>query len=172
MNKSILMFIFLPGIFLMLQSCANNRKAMVSFSKENQCNHHELTGKISVCSMLSILADTANLSTIVANEECFDFIISQITNSKIRSNRYCDLSGCSYISYSMQKSLYKLDLIRWMKYYNCAGYKDLQNTTKGNFTEKELLYIKKGAEAKAPIDTSLLYPNPLWSVLSPTKDSK
>jgi hypothetical protein len=70
--------------------------------------------------------------------------------------RHCDFGGCGYYSYSLTKSIFKIDLLRLMVFYKCSDTILLKNNLTGNFTEVELAIIKQSQNRENPIDTNYI----------------
>src|SRR5262249_32679658 len=114
--------------------------------------------KMTDCEILSLLADTTSWRKAIPTHDCLIYLIRKLTrDSNIYPNWVCNFGGCDYLSYSMNKSLFKSDLIRWMFFFKCNGVDKLKETTKGNFNPEEIERIKETEREGEKIDTTILY---------------
>lgn len=108
--------------------------SLISFKKE-PINH---------CKMIDSIVDGKIQQTQIMKNMVLLFKDSKLIPCW-NSNASIDFDMPSYSNYSLKKSLFKLDLIRLMYYYNCSpqAISYLKNIKGGHFTEYELMKIKE-----------------------------
>lgn len=121
------------------------------------------------CQLLDILSEDSSLYKVDIDGYFAKAIFRLSFSSRIRPYRTCEFAGCHYSSFSLKKSLYKLNLLQWMDYFKCKKATILrQNANQGQFTKAELRMIANSMiQSKLPesersddyilIDTMLLY---------------
>lgn len=148
-------------IYLIISLASYGQKSLHKSNSGNFKNTYcykikEYTG----CAILGILSDSILLKTKVRNEECFRVLINELANkSKIEPSWNCDLGGCNYFSYSLDRSIYKLDIVKWMKFFNCSDTIRMFSSSKNSFPLNEVKYlITINKFNPGRIDTMILYP--------------
>jgi len=113
--------------------------------------------KKSECEVLHILNDTVNWKNGSLEVGCVNSAVFDVfKRANMVPYRHCDFGGCGYYNYSLNKSIFLIDLFRLMVFYKCADTTILKSNIKGNFTEVELETIKQSHYGGNPIDTSIL----------------
>jgi hypothetical protein len=150
-------------IFILIGSCLNSKKLPVS---SNDLCERLLESKDD-CALLKILSDSSEFkknfidtNKVVGFEkaDCFRVIMNRLSSKvDISLNWNCSMAPCTYYSWSLEKSIYKVDLIRLMRSFKCADTSALFLSTKGTFTAQELGIIKQKNKFELKIDTMILY---------------
>lgn len=145
--------IFLSVIFIGCNSSKGVRKNANDFKCEI------LDSKVkSECEILHVLSDTLIWKNGHLKVECVkDAVFDIFKKTNMTPYRYCSFTGCDYYSYSLDKSIFKIDLFRLMLFYKCPDTILLKSNLKGNFTEAEVAIIKESHYGRNPIDTSILW---------------
>jgi hypothetical protein len=145
-------------------SCNVNKNTYKKLHKE--CNIKDSI--TSPCGLLSLLSDSISFNKYFvdtidrerakAKEDCFNnTIISLFKGTQMEPNWSCSFPLCSYNSFSLHKSIYKIDILRLMRFYKCADTTKLQAITTGIFSNQELKIIENQNKSFNPIDTLILY---------------
>ena len=149
---------FLLALLLIINlKCSNNPAGQKKNKSNSNCESFSLKNE-STCKILHLLSDNAYWQKINPDTKCVkETIFKLFEQTTMASYRYCEFTGCDYYSYSLDKSIFKLDLLRLMRHFNCPDTVMLKKTTIGNFTPAELSIIKERSQQKNPVDTSILY---------------
>ena len=109
------------------------------------------------CILLKILSDSSFINSKEISLIQFRSIIYSLERySKISPQWYCGYDGCAYRNLSLNKSLYKIDIIKWTQYYNCENVLKTLPKSKGKFNNSEMEYFCFANKNGAIIDTSLI----------------
>ena len=150
--RLICLFSFVSTLLL---SC-HSGKSIISLDKKYACQAFQVR-KMDACDILHILSDSAKIRDDITNQKCFSDLIAKLAaKSQIRPQWFCDFSGCYYFSLSLDKSIFKLDLLRWMQFFKCADTTVLKAATKGVFTKEEINFMKIRERQGSKIDTTIL----------------
>ena len=148
--------IFLLGIIGLLPTC-KSPKHTIAVNEVNKCVTF-FDSKIQECELLQILSDSTVWNKYIPNRNCLNEILYKLSaKSNIKPNWVCDFAGCNYYDYSMDKSIFKVDLLQWMRYFHCSDSVRLKLNTKGQFNKEDLSTIKLKEIQGTPIDTMILY---------------
>ena len=145
-------------IFLLLAvvlvSCHETKKMQQVSTYD--CN--VLYKNMDMCELLKALRDSSTQFMQMNNHSCFENIVNRLSiATNIRPQWDCSFAGCNYLSYSLDKSIFKIDLLKWMQYYECPGTDTFRASTQGNFTVGEMQIIKGRSYSSNKIDTMILY---------------
>lgn len=137
-------------------SC-NTSKVSKKETSSDFCSDYSLD-RISKCELLKIFSDSSKWIKYIKSEDCLYRAIYRLKrDAAFPPSWFCDYGGCRYFSYSLEKSLFKVDLLRWMRFYGCADTVTLKSRLNGGFNAYEIEYIKRRAQDGNPVDTSILY---------------
>lgn len=111
------------------------------------------------CYTLSLLSDTLYWNERNPEIKCFQPVVKTFfERAGLRSYRGCYFEGCFYPSYSLEKSVFKIDLLRLMRYYGCADSIRLKSYTRGIFSKYDTLHMREiKILSKIIVDTSIMY---------------
>lgn len=148
--------VFISAIFLFLL-CSCNRGHYRLLTKNN-------TLKYSYCKTVDIMADTTFSITSNYFNQPNDFrvVINILFDStKLLPYWQCDFIGCNYPSITSNKSLYRIDLIRLSKFYNCPNTNFLIKKTYGTFSTADLFLISSYNKflSDKNVDTTIFFNN-------------
>lgn len=123
------------------------------------CKNQKMLAGNSPCKRLQMLTDSN--SSYFAVRTPYDNLIITINSlfnkTKMIPSWQCDFIGCHYPSLSLRKSVFKIDLIRLIEFYQCP--KTLLRNSEGEFSsgDIELINLKNKYKNELNIDTMLLY---------------
>ena len=136
-------------IFILVESCHSTKKLPVS---SNEVCERLLESKDD-CALLKILSDSTAFKKIFVDTnkaigfekaDCFRVVMNRLSSKgDINLNWNCSMAPCTYYSMSLEKSIYKIDLLRLMRSFSCADTSTLFLSTKGAFIAQELGIIKQ-----------------------------
>ncbi len=123
-------------------------------------------GTIEKCNTLFLLSDSlkfaenfmdTNKTQAAIKARRFYTIISGLFNeAKIEPYWNCSFDLCTYNNFNLHKSLYKLDILRLMRFYACKDSVRLQSSTAGQFSDLDKKLMEKIRVYK-DVDTTILY---------------
>jgi len=139
-----MLFLLAVSFFI---SCGNSKNA----------SSHSID-RLNSCELLSKLNSKDFLASInFDNNQIVQLMSKLFKDTDLHNNMVCGFAGCYYLGFDLDKSLYKLDLIKLKQFYRCLDTFVIENKYK-SFSDAELKFIKERAHSKHPIDTtSFLY---------------
>ena len=161
--KAVIKILLCLTIFILIEGCHSTKK--LPASSNELCE--SLLESRDDCALLKILSDSTEFkknfvdtNKVIGFEkaDCFRVIMNRLSSMvDINLNWNCSMAPCTYYSTSMEKSIYKIDLIRLMRSFNCADTSTLFLSTHGAFIAQELGIIKQKNKFELKIDTMILY---------------
>ena len=123
------------------------------------CKNEKMLAGNNPCKRLQMLTDSSsNYFTIGTHYNKLTISINSLFNkTKMIPSWQCDFIGCHYPSLSLRKSVFKIYLIRLIKFYQCPNI--LMTKSEGAFSsgDIELINLKNNYKNELNIDTMLLY---------------
>lgn len=140
-------------IAILIFICFNACKSFVTQKDRKQfCSCEErLKKKVNYCDLLRTLSDTTVFKKRGITKNCFIDIIKQLYHKTNIEPSWVkpEYGDWKYYNMSMDCSLYKDDLLSWMRYFKCADTVILLKPTKGKYTQDEIMILKsKGISIK------------------------
>lgn len=113
--------------------------AATSCTRKINSNAHKKNTLCSECTTLLILSDSLWRHKLhIGESDTLFYVLNNFQNiTKLRAHWIYMGDGPGYFSYSMKKSLFKIDILRWMRFYNCKDTILLKSLTEGTFTQDE-----------------------------------
>ena len=142
--------------FYFLFSTCRSSSSLISYETKSRCIQLS-NRKVSPCELLKQLSDSLIRFAYFQNHECINETVHLLAQkSGIYPQWRCNFAGCAYLSYSLKKSIFKIDLLKWMRYFHCVDTINLRKITGGNFSAEELKFIKDRESVGYSVDTTIL----------------
>ena len=75
-------------------------------------------------------------------DSTFLFYITQLSSiSSIPPKWHCGDAGCSYYNFSLNKSIFRIDLLQWLRFFKCKEIEHLLPCVSGRFSKIDSIRI-------------------------------
>ena len=142
-------------VILIMGGCTSER-LVVRYKTPEKTVEEKIVFK-SECEALRLLTNRQYIDSVKNISAVMKILSALFERAGMSSHKTCDYGGCFYDNLSLEKSIYKIDVLRLMRYYKCSDSTELKTLTRGKFSYSDMERINTLPPFKTYIDTTILY---------------